>query len=216
MKQINVKFNDNYRLEHVADNDLVIEQENVLKIKPVFPDLFCSVQESTVAGAVGIGLNDLDVFEMFASDAVPFDIGDPISGEYLPEGTIITDYIVTQNGIIYLVLSKTPTMNYSAMTATIGHRMLKSRYEVRAYLNAQNGNGNFFEMADESFTVPPELMVEGDLKVGFELKDGERYIRFEPFKITIKDFVRIGEPAGKFDYTVTISAGDVDTLPAGE
>lgn len=88
--------------------------------------------------------------------------------------------------------------------------------DIRVYLRAQNGSGAFYEMEGETFTIPDELMIEGVLRVGFEIKNGGNYIRFEPFKIEIRDFVRLSDDAGRFDYTVTVEVDSVEQLDFSE
>ena len=91
--------------------------------------------------------------------------------------------------------------------------------KVRAYIKAPNNNSTITdELTPEdgvySYVAEDKYMAKGTLYVGFELYDDDGYIeRLEPLKIYIDSFVSPG--AGNSDnvYVVTVSVGNVQTVP---
>ena len=206
MKNVYVEFDEFGKIVNIEDKNLTLEQESLITIYPTFPKSFRTFDWF---------FNLVNGSDIITANVVhPIKPGMMVEGNGIPPETeVLEAYILDMD----VKISNGATITGSEWL-TIITNFVTGSYEVRVYLRAQNGSSHFFEMheGDISFKIPAEYMVEGDLRVGFEIKKRGDYIRFEPFKITIKDFVRIGEPAGKFDYTVTISVGDVDTLPAGE
>ena len=99
----------------------------------------------------------------------------------------------------------------------------------RAYVKAANGSSHMFVVDDELYPtaltvvgdvatliIPDDLMVEGTLKIGFENLNGEVITRFKPLGIRIDDFVNLNGSLTPFNYTVTVTVGNVSTLDAGE
>ena len=99
----------------------------------------------------------------------------------------------------------------------------------RAYVKAANGSSHMFVVDDELYPtaltvvgdvatliIPDDFMVEGTLKVGFENLNGEESTKFQPLGIRIDDFVNLNGSLTPFNYTVTVTAGTVSTLEAGE
>ena len=211
MKNIYVTYDEYGSISSLTDDNMVFEQENVIVITPTFPSGYYTLTETgdTVTETNTIsGTFDTDIIQA----------GMSITGEGIPDDTTISEVTATT-----ITLSQNATATAEGVTLTITSTSILSNYEARVYLRAQNGSSGFYEMvegslriAKKSFTIPDEFMAEGTLRVGFEIKDGEKYIRFEPFKIEIRDFVRLSGDAGRFDYTVTVSVGEVTTLAAGE
>lgn len=214
MKNIYVTYDEYGAISNIKDENMTFEQENNIIINPTFPERFYTV---TITAELTEGSKSIE-FSNPSSNKI--DIGMKVVGEGIPEGTVIDDISILPPN--ELLLSEEATATGEFELKLIDSKVLGD-YEARVYLRAQNGSSGFYEMvegslriAKKSFTIPDEFMAEGTLRVGFEIKDGEKYIRFEPFKIEIRDFVRLSGDAGRFDYTVTVSVGEVTTLEAGE
>ena len=213
MKNIYVTYDEYGAISNIKDENMTFEQENNIIINPTFPERFYTI---TITAELTEGSKSIE-FSNPSSNKIDF--GMKVVGEGIPEGTVIDGISISPNE---LLLSEEATATGEFELKLIDSKVLGD-YEARVYLRAQNGSSGFYEMvegplriAKKSFTIPDEFMAEGTLRVGFEIKDGEKYIRFEPFKIEIRDFVRLSGDAGRFDYTVTVSVGEVTTLEAGE
>ncbi len=94
--------------------------------------------------------------------------------------------------------------------------------KVRAYIKAPNNNST---VTDEltpvggvySCTVEGAYMSKGTLYIGYELYDDTGYIeRLEPLKIYIDSFVSLDGSNSDNVYVVTITVGNVETVPFEE
>lgn len=94
--------------------------------------------------------------------------------------------------------------------------------KVRAYIKAPNNNST---VTDEltpvggvySCTVEGAYMAKGTLYIGYELYDDTGYIeRLEPLKIYIDSFVSLDGSNSDNVYVVTITVGNVETVPFEE
>ncbi|NLB80938.1 MAG: hypothetical protein GX800_04865, partial [Clostridiaceae bacterium] len=197
IKSINVTFNEYGIIENISDENLTLEQEECISIYPLFPEVY-----HTTTKAITL-TEGSDEVEFTASDDAFVGYGSTISGDGIPDGTTFEDWLIPipPNTDTKFKMSNEATKS-GLKIATFVNTFVSPNYELRIYLQAQNKSSGFFDVGVASkFTIPVEFMVEGDLRIGFEIKDGDKYIRFEPFKITIKDFVRLTQGVGKVDYT---------------
>jgi len=131
------------------------------------------------------------------------------------------DVIYNENGYIESVSDNSIHFEQENDSLVVNAHITTDK-KVRAYIRAANNNSTVTdELTPEegvySCLVGSDYMAKGTLYIGFEMYDDAGYTeRLEPLKIYIDSFVNLGGGTSDNVYVVTITVGNVETVPFEE